>query len=134
MDENQENLGLCESAIKKCKSATNLFSQMLAQSVRLRRFDFVNDDGSVEEIENPRAVVSHLLSEVYQKKQKIMKQERIDMENKKTMQAISKQDLDTVKIPELYISAAGNNIRYWIESTYEKFSYVKKKKPQVMPG
>ena len=48
------------------------------------------------------------------------------MENKKTMQAISMQDLDTVKIPEIYISAGGNNICHWIESTYEKFSYVKK--------
>ena len=52
----------------------------------------------------------------------------------KNMQTLSKQDLDTVKIPDLYRSSGGNDICAWIDATWEKFAYVKKNHPQVMQG
>ena len=116
----------------KCKAATQLFSNMLCASVKLRRMDFMNDDGSIEEIEDPRTIISMLHSEVHQKRQPLIEQKKDDSENKKTMQALSKQDLDSVKIPDLYISAGGNNICQWIDATWEKFTYVKRHNPQVL--
>ena len=70
----------------------------------------MNEDGSIEEIEDPRSIISMLHSEVHQKRQLLIEQKKDDLENKKTMQALSKQDLDSVKIPDLYINAGGNNI------------------------
>ena len=72
--------------------ALQLFSQILGQSVRLRRFDFHHEDGSIEEVENQRLVISNLFSKVYQKEQVIVKQERMDLENKKALQSVAKQN------------------------------------------
>ena len=47
----------------------------------------------------------------------MLSEDKVDMENKKILQGISKENLEAEKLPELYVSQSGNNICLWFEKT-----------------
>ena len=65
-------------------------------------------------------------------KQKFIRKEKDEIENKKSLQSVAKADLVMIKIPELSITANKNNICEWIKATYKKFKLVKKHNPSHM--
>ena len=126
------DLGLVKSAIKRCENATTIFYSMLGQGVEVHRLQLIDSQGNVEDIFGPKGMTSELQSRLYQKEQDLVRQDKIDMETKKVLQGISKENLETEKLPELYVTQSGNNICDWFSKTEKKFLQVKKNNPTVM--
>ena len=77
-------------------------------------------------------MIAELQSRIYQKEQDLARQDKLDMETKKVLQGISKENLETEKLPELYVTQSGNNICDWFSKTERKFLQVKKNNPTIM--
>ena len=96
--ENKNNLGLIKSAIERCKVSANLFSTMLGMGVELRNFLFVGENGTYETIESPMEYIRQLWSQCIQREQEAIREEKMEFEKMKTLQALSNEDLKVRKL------------------------------------
>ena len=125
------DMGLVKGAIKRCENATNLFYSMMGQGVEIHRLQLTDSQGNIEDIFEPKDMIAEIQSRIYQKEQDLVRQDKLDMETKKVLQGISKENLETEKLPELYVTQSGNNICDWFSKTERKFLQVKKITPRL---
>ena len=74
----------------------------------------MNEDGELEEVEDPKREVINLLKQLHSRKQKHIKNEKFEVEHRKNLQSIAKADLVSVNISYLVIEAGRNSICDWI--------------------
>ena len=109
-EENVENIGIYDDANENSKIALNQVLTKSDQGIEVRRIDLMNEDGELEEVEDPRREVNNLLKQGHARKQKHIKNEKFEVEHRKNLQSVEKADLVSVKIPDLVIEAGRNNI------------------------
>ena len=78
--------------------ANNQVLMKADSGIEIKRMSYTNTSGDVLKIENPRTEVNKLMALLCSEKQKFIKKEKDEIENKKSLQNVAKADLVMIKI------------------------------------
>ena len=73
--------------------ANNQVLMKADSGIEIKRMSYTNTSGDIIEIEDPRTEVNKLMALLCSEKQKFIKKEKDEIENKKSLQSVVKTDL-----------------------------------------